>query len=159
MDTSRHKQARKDWTRAPVTGREAQRFLAALSRCSWAELESMAATEGRRPGDFLTYLAVRADSAIWNPNLGATDDALRLVLNRMAQLISVRDGMDVELRESIAFFWETIAEAGDFARDMPEREALLRELFARELTRALDPDTATVWVRAKRALDAWSRRP
>jgi hypothetical protein len=77
----------------------------------------------------------------------------------MAQLISVRDGMDVELRESIAFFWETIAEAGDFARDMPEREALLRELFARELTRALDPDTATVWVRAKRALDAWSRRP
>lgn len=157
MDTSPRNRLWPDWARVPVTGREAQRFLEGLSRCDWADLESMATSEGRNVGDFLTYLAVRADSAVWNPDLDPGQEGLLAVLERIAQLISIRVGMDAELREGIAFFWETVADAGRFARDMPERESLIRELLAIELSQSVDSDAARVWVRAERALDAWSR--
>jgi len=141
-----------DWIIAPVTPAEARRVLSGLRRLSWQEIESLAAqnSEGSVP-DFLAHLAVRAEMGIWNTGVKDSDPNLRATLESLLTATLQAPLADSEVKEAVAFFWETISEGGDATGD-GQRAEVLRSVLRRTALAPTDAFSIEVLERSLRVL-------
>jgi hypothetical protein len=136
----------------PVTAVEVRRFLRGLGGLSWADLEDLAAAMDKLVPDFVVYLAVRAQLAYWSPEIRDSDPALRRTIEKIAISFVPRPSMEPDVREAVAFFWETLAE-GCRAGPPGPREVLLRTVLEGKLSGPLEPLAASAFGRAVAVLD------